>query len=99
MAALVLGAALWLRYAGAFPFPLPLFLLATLGTALSSVPLITGWADAWGGRHFAWLLVALDSAHHRTAISAFLFLGLLWAFRSILINNATTFNATHGSLR
>ena len=61
MAALVLGAALWLRYAGAFPFPFPLFLLATLGTALSSVPLITGWAGAWGGRHFAWLLVALDS--------------------------------------
>ena len=61
MAALVLGAALWLRYAGAFPFPFPLFLLATLGTALSSVPLVTGWADAWGGRHFAWLLVALDS--------------------------------------
>src|SRR4029450_764678 len=61
MAALVLGAAVWLRYAGAFPFPFPLFLLATLGTALSSVPLVTGGAAARSGRHFAWLLVALDS--------------------------------------
>jgi two-component system sensor histidine kinase PilS (NtrC family) len=61
MAALVLGAALWLRSAGACPWPCPLCRLATLGTALSSVPLITGWAAVWGGRHFAWLLVALDS--------------------------------------
>lgn len=61
MAALVCGAGLWLRHAGAFPFPLHLFVLATLGTALSSLPLITGWATNWGGRHFVWLLVALDS--------------------------------------
>jgi two-component system sensor histidine kinase PilS (NtrC family) len=61
MAALVCGAGLWLRHAGAFPFPFHLFVLATLGTALSSLPLITGWATKWGGRHFAWLLVALDS--------------------------------------
>jgi two-component system sensor histidine kinase PilS (NtrC family) len=61
MAALVCGAGVWLQHAGAFPVPFPLFVLATVGTALSSVPLITGWADTRGGRHFAWLLVALDS--------------------------------------
>src|SRR4029453_16884466 len=61
MAALVFGAGLWLRYAGAFPFPVSLFVLATMGTALSSLPLVTGWASAWGGRHFAGLLVALYS--------------------------------------
>src|SRR5690349_6766198 len=33
-----------------------------------------------------------------SSIGAFLFLGLLWAFRAVLINNAVTFNATHGSL-
>src|SRR5262245_55379084 len=33
-----------------------------------------------------------------SSIGAFLFLGLLWAFRAVLINNALTFNATHGSL-
>jgi two-component system sensor histidine kinase PilS (NtrC family) len=61
MAALVFGAAAWLRYAGAFPFAFPLFVLATLGTAVSSLPLVTGWATDRGGRHFAWLLVVLDS--------------------------------------
>jgi len=32
------------------------------------------------------------------SVRAVLFLGLLWAFRSILTNNTTTFNSTHGSL-
>jgi len=32
------------------------------------------------------------------SIGAVLFLGLLWAFRSILTSNNTTFNSTHGSL-
>lgn len=32
------------------------------------------------------------------SIGAILFLGLLWAFRSILTNNTTTFHSTHGSL-
>jgi hypothetical protein len=32
------------------------------------------------------------------SIGAFLFLGLLWAFRAILNNNIVTFNSTHGSL-
>ncbi|HZU87419.1 MAG TPA: hypothetical protein VFF78_08040 [Anaerolineaceae bacterium] len=31
------------------------------------------------------------------SIGAILFIGLLWAFRSILTNNNTTFNQTHGS--
>jgi hypothetical protein len=33
-----------------------------------------------------------------SAVGAVLFLGLLWTFRTILNNNSTTFNATHGSL-
>jgi hypothetical protein len=33
-----------------------------------------------------------------SSISAVLFLGLLWAFRSMLTNNTRTFNSTHGSL-
>jgi hypothetical protein len=33
-----------------------------------------------------------------SSISAVLFLGLLWAFRSMLTNNTQTFNSTHGSL-
>jgi len=32
------------------------------------------------------------------SVGAILFLGLLWAFRSILTNNNITFNSTHGSL-
>jgi len=32
------------------------------------------------------------------SVGAILFLGLLWAFRSILTNNSTTFHSTHGSL-
>src|SRR6476661_7089380 len=40
-----------------------------------------------------WLRRIIESS-----ISALLFLGLLWAFRAVLINNASTFNATHGSL-
>lgn len=32
------------------------------------------------------------------SVGAVLFLGLLWAFRSILSNNNVTFNSTHGSL-
>src|SRR5258708_28864751 len=33
-----------------------------------------------------------------SSISALLFLGLLWAFRAIMHNNNSQFNATHGSL-
>jgi hypothetical protein len=32
------------------------------------------------------------------SISAILFLGLLWGFRSVLVNNTLTFYATHGSV-
>lgn len=34
----------------------------------------------------------------KASVGAVLFLGLLWAFRSILNSNNTTFNSTHGSL-
>lgn len=40
-----------------------------------------------------WLRKILESS-----ISAILFLGLLWGFRAILVNNTFTFNATHGSV-
>ena len=40
-----------------------------------------------------WLRKAIEAS-----IGAILFLGLLWAFRSILNSNNSTFNTTHGSL-
>ena len=45
------------------------------------------------GTFWSWLKRVIEAS-----IGAILFLGLLWAFRSILTNNNTTFYSTHGSL-
>lgn len=45
------------------------------------------------GTLWSWLRRVIESA-----VVALLFLGLLWAFRSILNSNRATFNSTHGSL-
>lgn len=42
---------------------------------------------------WSWIKRVIESA-----LVVLLFLGLLWAFRSILNSNRTTFNSTHGSL-
>lgn len=46
-----------------------------------------------GVSFWPWLRRLLEAS-----IGAILFVGLLWAFRSILNNNNSTFNSTHGSL-
>jgi hypothetical protein len=49
--------------------------------------------DAESRAFWPWIRRIIESS-----VSAVLFLGLLWAFRSILNDNSSIFNSTHGSL-
>ncbi|MBN2004358.1 MAG: hypothetical protein JXA21_13470 [Anaerolineae bacterium] len=66
-------------------------LMVIVAVALFSSAFRKSQVDA--DRFWPWLRSAIEAA-----VKAALFLGLLWAFRAILNNNNTTFNATHGSL-
>lgn len=76
----------WIRFEPAVALLMIITAVVLFGSALSH-------AQVSSGSFWPWLRRILEAA-----VVALLFLGLLWAFRSVLNSNLSTFQSTHGSL-